>query len=100
MILGYDHDCKETRRELLAVAGMLENGHSLGDIHEDEDYPHFDDEPWPGVSCSDSDTSDHDHTGEPKQGFACRFYNHGGCNRGRECGFSHAPDGKSVRDEL
>ncbi|KAJ4477324.1 hypothetical protein J3R30DRAFT_202991 [Lentinula aciculospora] len=30
----------------------------------------------------------------------CRFYNHLGCRRGKKCLFSHAPDARSVRDNL
>lgn len=32
----------------------------------------------------------------------CRYYNRkeGGCQRGLECGFMHAPDERSVRDNL
>ncbi|KAK0227915.1 hypothetical protein IW262DRAFT_1347813 [Armillaria fumosa] len=48
-------------------------------------------------SSTNSDSSDCRHVGN---GVACRFYNHGGCNRGENCAFSHAPDDKSVRDDL
>ncbi|KAG5635690.1 hypothetical protein H0H81_010393 [Sphagnurus paluster] len=44
-----------------------------------------------------SDSSDCNHVGN---GVPCRFYNHDGCGRGKECEFSHAPDEKSVRDDL
>ncbi|KAG6860442.1 hypothetical protein C0995_011082 [Termitomyces sp. Mi166 len=44
-----------------------------------------------------SDSSDCNHVGN---GVPCRFYNHNGCARGVECDFSHAPDEKSVRDDL
>jgi hypothetical protein len=44
-----------------------------------------------------SDSSDWNHEGN---GIPCRFYNHDGCMRGNECRFSHAPDLKSVRDQL
>ncbi|KAI0264870.1 hypothetical protein BC834DRAFT_1042072 [Gloeopeniophorella convolvens] len=37
------------------------------------------------------------HVGNGKP---CRAYNHGGCAQGTQCKFSHAPDHKSVRDEL
>ncbi|KAJ3889996.1 hypothetical protein GG344DRAFT_78247 [Lentinula edodes] len=30
----------------------------------------------------------------------CRFYNHLGCRRGKKCLFSHAPDARSIRDDL
>ncbi|PPQ87238.1 hypothetical protein CVT25_004088 [Psilocybe cyanescens] len=44
-----------------------------------------------------SDSSDCNHIGN---GIQCRFYNHDGCGRGTTCTFSHAPDEKSVRDDL
>ncbi|KAG6881568.1 hypothetical protein C0993_000928, partial [Termitomyces sp. T159_Od127] len=44
-----------------------------------------------------SDSSECNHTGN---GVPCRFYNHAGCARGAACEFSHAPDEKSVRDDL
>lgn len=46
---------------------------------------------------SGSDTSDANHTGNA---VPCLFYNHQGCARGTSCKFSHAPDEKSVRDDL
>ena len=46
---------------------------------------------------STSDSSDCAHVGN---GVPCRFYNHDGCVRGEECGYSHAPDERSVRDLL
>ncbi|KAJ7107004.1 hypothetical protein C8R44DRAFT_858094 [Mycena epipterygia] len=46
---------------------------------------------------SGSDTSDANHTGNA---VPCLFYNHQGCARGNDCKFSHAPDEKSVRDDL
>ncbi|KAJ7732367.1 hypothetical protein DFH07DRAFT_1065601 [Mycena maculata] len=46
---------------------------------------------------SGSDTSDAKHTGNA---VPCLFYNHQGCARGNSCQFSHAPDEKSVRDDL
>ncbi|KAI8976349.1 hypothetical protein BD414DRAFT_496656 [Trametes punicea] len=45
----------------------------------------------------ESDSEDFNHIGN---GRPCKFYNHDGCARGTQCRFSHAPDGKSVRDEL
>ncbi|KAF9033616.1 hypothetical protein BJ165DRAFT_1357201 [Panaeolus papilionaceus] len=58
-------------------------------------FPHLDYEPLEIASVSDS--SDCNHVGN---GVPCRFYNHDGCARGNLCTFSHAPDEKSVRDEL
>ncbi|KAF8876227.1 hypothetical protein CPB85DRAFT_1443884 [Mucidula mucida] len=31
-------------------------------------------------------------------GIACRYYNHGNCNKGLGCDYCHAPDVRSVRD--
>ncbi|KAL1745725.1 hypothetical protein HDZ31DRAFT_2135, partial [Schizophyllum fasciatum] len=59
------------------------------------DYPDYDcDGEEDGVY---SGSSDCEHEGN---GTACRFHNHGGCNRGRTCRFSHAPDRNSIRDDL
>ncbi|KAF4622452.1 hypothetical protein D9613_009592 [Agrocybe pediades] len=58
-------------------------------------FPHYDFEALEVDELSDS--SDCNHVGN---GVQCRFYNHEGCARGTACVFSHAPDEKSVRDEL
>ncbi|KAF9533853.1 hypothetical protein CPB83DRAFT_844632 [Crepidotus variabilis] len=58
-------------------------------------FPHWDYEALEVASVSDS--SDCQHVGN---GVPCRFYNHEGCSRGSECAYSHAPDEKSVRDDL
>ncbi|PPQ64038.1 hypothetical protein CVT24_008851 [Panaeolus cyanescens] len=58
-------------------------------------FPPLDYDPLEIASVSDS--SDCNHVGN---GVPCRFYNHDGCSRGTLCTFSHAPDEKSVRDEL
>ncbi|RPD52548.1 hypothetical protein L226DRAFT_617795 [Lentinus tigrinus ALCF2SS1-7] len=42
-----------------------------------------------------SDTDEHTGNFVP-----CKFYNHGGCRKGDTCRFMHAPDLRSVRDEL
>ena len=58
-------------------------------------FPHYDGDALEIASVSDS--SDCNHVGN---GVQCRFYNRDGCGRGSGCVFSHAPDEKSVRDEL
>ncbi|KJA22438.1 hypothetical protein HYPSUDRAFT_41064 [Hypholoma sublateritium FD-334 SS-4] len=58
-------------------------------------FPHYDQDALEIASVSDS--SDCAHVGN---GVQCRFYNHEGCARGNACLFSHAPDEKSVRDDL
>lgn len=45
----------------------------------------------------ESDSEDYKHKGS---GTPCRFHNRRGCTQGARCRFSHAPDPKSVRDEL
>ncbi|KAI1786100.1 TPR-like protein [Ganoderma leucocontextum] len=47
----------------------------------------------------ESDSKDFAH---PGTGIACRYYNTSdtGCRNGKTCRFRHAPDSKSVRDEL
>ncbi|TFK34378.1 hypothetical protein BDQ12DRAFT_636513 [Crucibulum laeve] len=104
---------------LAGVTSFLESathlgGHALGANPVDEEvkdldfgFPHWpkdgEDEvdgvdnklQWDQGSLSDS--SDCEHTGN---GVPCRFYNHDGCKRGKECEFMHAPDEKSVRDDL
>ncbi|KAG6916623.1 hypothetical protein DXG01_006119 [Tephrocybe rancida] len=58
-------------------------------------FPRYEDDKLELAEASDS--SDCNHVGN---GVPCRFYNHDGCARGAECDFSHAPDEKSVRDDL
>ncbi|KAJ2918077.1 hypothetical protein MD484_g2306, partial [Candolleomyces efflorescens] len=61
----------------------------------DFSYPQYDDEALEVDSLSN--TSDCNHRGN---GVPCRFYNREGCAKGTLCPFSHAPDEKSVRDDL
>jgi hypothetical protein len=79
-------------RQFLSQAG-------LEDIKQenivDFGFPHWDYEALEVASVSDS--SDCRHVGN---GVPCRFYNHDGCGKGTECPYSHAPDEKSVRDDL
>ncbi|KAG6850357.1 hypothetical protein H0H93_014311 [Arthromyces matolae] len=58
-------------------------------------FPRYDDDRLELAEPSDS--SDCNHVGN---GIPCRFYNHDGCARGSQCEYSHAPDEKSVRDDL
>lgn len=85
----------------IGTSGHL-GGHALApnpveELTKDVDFgfPHYDQEALEIASVSDS--SDCNHVGN---GVQCRFYNHEGCARGSACMFSHAPDEKSVRDEL
>ncbi|RDB22420.1 Serine/threonine-protein phosphatase 5 [Hypsizygus marmoreus] len=99
----------DAQKSLATVLKLIEAGTKLGthvisdppsapgeetrDV--DFDFPHYDDEKLELASLSDS--SDCNHVGN---GIPCRFYNHDGCARGSDCIFSHAPDEKSVRDNL
>lgn len=58
-------------------------------------YPRVNDEPWEVYYDSDSEDCNQKGNKTP-----CRFYNHDGCRNGSQCHYSHAPDEKSVRDEL
>ncbi|TBU44822.1 TPR-like protein [Dichomitus squalens] len=48
------------------------------------------------------DESDSEDFAHPGTGIACRYYNtrDTGCRNGKKCRFRHAPDPKSIRDEL
>lgn len=65
------------------------------DLTSAYDWPRPESEKLEIASLSDS--SDCNHVGN---GIPCRFYNHEGCAKGDKCIFSHAPDEKSVRDDL
>lgn len=79
----------------VTTAGSSDPG-SVSQIPElDFAYPQYDDDALEVDSLSN--TSDCNHRGN---GVPCRFYNREGCAKGTLCTFSHAPDEKSVRDEL
>lgn len=74
-----------------------------GDVDSDEGYstsilaaPGVDSDPE-SVDSFHSHTSDYEHEGN---GIPCHGYNHEGCERGKACEFSHAPDRQSLRDDL
>ena len=46
---------------------------------------------------TDSDSSEYEHEGNDRP---CRYLNRDGCRHGSHCRFKHAPDEKSVRDQL
>lgn len=96
-VLQVDPNCNEARVELAIVRHLLESGEGeeTGNGSSTDEFPHLDEN---GVEIdSQSDSSDYGHQGN---GIPCRFYNHDGCNKGTRCSFSHAPDEKSIRDEL
>lgn len=96
-MLRLDPNCNEARVELAIVRQLWESGEGedTGDGSSTDEFPHPDEDKFEVSSHSDS--SDFEHQGN---GIPCRFYNHNGCNRGTACSFSHAPDSKSVRDNL
>ncbi|KAG5639186.1 hypothetical protein H0H81_006090 [Sphagnurus paluster] len=73
-----------------------EDGSEGSRITEDLEWPNYDDSPFE-ESEVDSDSSDCRHIGNS---FPCRFYNHEGCSRKDQCRYSHAPDHKSIRDNV
>jgi hypothetical protein len=88
---------------LRALAAMTEVRQFLSGFEDmkrenaivDFGFPNWDYEALEVASVSDS--SDCQHVGN---GVPCRFYNHDGCGKGSQCPYSHAPDEKSVRDDL
>ena len=83
----------EPARAALIEAIRLNNGRSPPDklSAEMEDT----DPLWEIMTQSDSSEYGHEGNGTP-----CRYLNHGGCKHGAKCRFRHAPDEKSVRDQL
>ncbi|KAF8152602.1 hypothetical protein B0H34DRAFT_726777 [Crassisporium funariophilum] len=106
-VLQHDPTHFRARAALTEVTHFIENSTHLGSHHLADSpldeivkdlnfgYPDYDYHPLEVGEMSDS--SDCEHAGN---GVPCRFYNHGGCSRGTSCMFSHAPDVKSVRDDL
>ena len=95
-VLSVDPNCHAARIKSLECDELL----NMGELEDDYDSL---DPAWPPIDyfeldqASVSDSSDCNHTGN---GFACRFYNHAGCSKGERCAYSHAPDEKSIRDDL
>jgi hypothetical protein len=97
-VLQVDPNCHEARVELEIVRQlwMSGEGEETGNGSSTDECPSLDAKKLEDLS-SQSDSSDYGHEGN---GIPCRFYNHDGCKKGNNCPFSHAPDEKSVRDEL
>lgn len=110
-----DPTCTEAAEELASVRSLLALKRSPRKPHRagygDPDCSSDDEsesELIPVVSLPALDESDRDMPFESdtsdfhQQGFGvpCRYYNHGGCARGRECRYKHAPDDRSVRNNL
>ncbi|KAL1942219.1 hypothetical protein VTO73DRAFT_6283 [Trametes versicolor] len=92
-ILANDASSASALAELDAITALQRTARSAGrDLSED-------DEPYEDVPDleEESDSEDCTHEGN---GIPCRFYNRSGCIYGARCRFSHAPDKRSVRDEL
>lgn len=92
-ILAKDRSNASALAELDSVRALKRTKRSA-DLPGDED-----DEPYVDVpdleEASDSEDCTHAGNGAP-----CRPYNHSGCTSGARCHHSHAPDKRSVRDEL
>ncbi|KAF9485618.1 hypothetical protein BDN70DRAFT_533975 [Pholiota conissans] len=93
-IVAQDPNNESAKAELKSVEEHMRNNNGTPEGPFDK-YPLHDDTPW--ELLSDSETEDSKHIGNR---MPCRFYNKGECRRGTECKFSHAPDAKSIRDEL
>ncbi|KAL1942221.1 hypothetical protein VTO73DRAFT_6285 [Trametes versicolor] len=85
----------------IAALVEMESVHALKRMTHDDDIPDDDDALADVLDTLDleeeSDSEDYTHQGN---GTPCRFYNRHGCTHGARCRFTHAPDRKSVRDEL
>jgi hypothetical protein len=86
-------EAKNALLETLALLCKYDDDDDVADA--DDETPLLSDNKVELESVSDS--SDWNHEGN---GIPCRFYNHDGCTRGNDCRFLHAPDLKSVRDQL
>lgn len=77
----------------------------MKDDHLHQDWPEDEDEAERRGRADDAmldieDEADLEDCLTLGNGTPCKFYNHGGCRHGQQCRFMHAPDSKSVRDEL
>lgn len=97
VVVTRDPGCSEARNELEAIEKLTDSEGDVGDGYsfDELNWPYYDGEAWDLLS--DSDSEDCNHIGN---GIPCRFYNRLECNRGENCAYSHAPDNKSVRDDL
>ena len=95
-VVNVDPNCESARIHASECDYLLD----MGEVEDDFDSPNID---WPPLDyeeldqASVSDSSDCNHTGN---GVPCRFYNRAGCAKGERCAYSHAPDEKSIRDNL
>ncbi|KAI0311175.1 hypothetical protein OF83DRAFT_1177837 [Amylostereum chailletii] len=97
LVLQQDPTLAEARAELRETRERLAagEGEDTSGTESDDAYPHLDHPQMEIASASDSSDFEHEGDGEP-----CRAYNHEGCEEGRDCPRSHAPDIESIRDKL
>ncbi|KAJ3825745.1 hypothetical protein F5880DRAFT_1550201 [Lentinula raphanica] len=94
----------------LAATKKERSAQKVEDDDDDSDYeaklvfglgPDFAPERTIHVLDCPSDSEDYKHKGKNKgTKLACRYYNHDGCRFGNSCRYKHAPDDRSIRDEL
>lgn len=92
-ILAKDRSNASALAELDSVRALKRTKRSADLPGDSDDEPYVD---VPDLE-EESDSEDCAHAGN---GTPCRSYNHGGCTSGTHCRYSHAPDKRSVRDEL
>ena len=103
-MLQVDDSIEEARAAVLSISQDPtpqvpsvdeEDFNEYGD--EEMRRPHAGSPPDTAETPVPSDSEDYKHNGN---GIPCRFYNHDGCRAGASCKFKHAPDRRSVRDDL
>ncbi|RPD52547.1 hypothetical protein L226DRAFT_496202 [Lentinus tigrinus ALCF2SS1-7] len=93
ILLDIDEQNEAASKEFIEVESRINVEDEIDELNHDE-YDYMAGEPLE-VEV-ESDTEDM-HIGN---GTPCKFYNHNGCRHGNRCRFKHAPDSKSVRDDL
>ncbi|EIW52990.1 TPR-like protein, partial [Trametes versicolor FP-101664 SS1] len=91
-VLAQDSTNIAALAEMESVRALKRMAHAEDMSDDEDDLPGDVFDP-----VEESDSEDYTHKGN---GTPCRFYNRHGCTQGARCRFSHAPDQKSVRDEL
>ncbi|KAJ3758825.1 hypothetical protein EV360DRAFT_43092 [Lentinula raphanica] len=107
--LKIDPNCADSKKELAATK-KERSAHEVDEVDDDSDYdtklvfdlgPDFAPERTIHVLDCPSDSEDFRHKGKNKgDKLPCRYYNHDGCRFGNSCRYKHAPDDRSIRDEL
>ena len=101
VVFDLQPDCKEATELLFSIKALEGTPDGWG-VDNDEDpsdlmAPLPDDSTDEPVTPVASDSEDYTHDG---YGVPCKHYNHDGCRMGSKCSYKHAPDGRSVRDDL